>query len=76
VISPWPFFKWGVDILGPFPLAQGQVKFLIVAVDYFTKWIEVEPVATITANRIRKFYWKKIICRFGLPAVLVNDNGT
>jgi len=76
VISPWPFFKWGVDILGPFPLAQGQVKFLIVAVDYFTKWIEVEPVATITTDRVRKFYWKKIICRFGLPAVLVTDNGT
>jgi len=36
----------------------------------------VEPVATITADRVRKFYWKKIICRFGLPAVLVTDNGT
>ncbi|XP_045796465.1 uncharacterized protein LOC123890806 [Trifolium pratense] len=76
VVSPWPFFKWGVDILGPFPEAAGQVKFLVVAVDYFTKWIEAEPVATITAERIRKFYWKKIICRFGLPAVLVTDNGT
>ncbi|XP_024634507.1 uncharacterized protein [Medicago truncatula] len=76
VISPWPFFKWGVDILGPFPLAQGQLKFLIVAVDYFTKWIEVELVATITADRIKKFYWKKIICNFGLPAVLVTDKGT
>jgi hypothetical protein len=76
VISPWTFFKWGVDILGPFRLAQGQVKFLIVAVEYFTKWIEVETVATITADMIRKFYWKKIICSFGLPAVLVTDNGT
>ncbi|MCI11506.1 gypsy retrotransposon integrase-like protein, partial [Trifolium medium] len=61
VVSPWPFFKWGVDILGPFPEATGQVNFLVVAMDYFTKWIEVEPVATITAERIRKFYWKKII---------------
>jgi len=52
------------------------MKFLIVAVDYFTKWIEVEHVATITTDRIKKFYWKKIICRFGLPAVLVTDNGT
>jgi hypothetical protein len=75
VVSPWPFFKWGVDILGPFSEARGQVKFLVVAVDYFTKWIEVEPVATITAERIKKFYWK-IICRFGLPAVFVTDNGT
>ncbi|RDY14220.1 pol, partial [Mucuna pruriens] len=76
VMSPWPFFKWGVDILGPFPPAPGQVKFLIVAFDYFTKWIEAEPVATITAERVKKFYWKKIVCRFGIPAEIVSDNGT
>ncbi|RDX83637.1 Tf2-6, partial [Mucuna pruriens] len=67
ITSPWPFFKWGVDILGPFPPAPGQVKFLIVAVDYFTKWIEAEPVTSITTKRIKRFYWKKIICRFGIP---------
>ncbi|RDX80198.1 Gypsy retrotransposon integrase-like protein 1, partial [Mucuna pruriens] len=48
VMSPWPFYKWGIDILGPFPVAPGQLKFLIVVVDYFTKWVEAEPVATIT----------------------------
>ncbi|RDX66569.1 gag-pol, partial [Mucuna pruriens] len=74
--SPWPFNRWGVDILGPFPLAPGQIKFLIVAVDYFTKWIEAEPVAVISAERIKRFLWKKIVCRFGLPAVIVSDNGT
>ncbi|MCI29419.1 gypsy retrotransposon integrase-like protein, partial [Trifolium medium] len=47
VTSLWPFLKWGVDILGPFTAAANQVKFLIAAVDYFTKWIEAEPVATI-----------------------------
>ncbi|RDX96069.1 Tf2-9, partial [Mucuna pruriens] len=76
VTSPWPFFKWGVDILGPFPPAPGQIKFLIVAVDYFIKWVEAEPVATITAERIKRFYWKRIICRFGLPAEIVSDSGT
>ncbi|RDX83445.1 Retrovirus-related Pol polyprotein, partial [Mucuna pruriens] len=76
VTSPWPFFKWGLDILGPFPPAPGQVKFLIVAVDYFTKWIEAEPVATITTERVKHFYWKKIVCRFGIPAEIVSDNGT
>ncbi|RDX83978.1 hypothetical protein CR513_35046, partial [Mucuna pruriens] len=39
---------WGIDILGSFPLTACQVKFLLVAVDYFTKWIEVELVATIS----------------------------
>nr|KYP39629.1 hypothetical protein KK1_039060 [Cajanus cajan] len=47
-----------MDILGPFPPAKGQVKFLIVAIDHFTKWIEAEAVATITANNMQKFFWK------------------
>ncbi|RDY11149.1 Gypsy retrotransposon integrase-like protein 1, partial [Mucuna pruriens] len=74
--SPWPFHKWGIDILGPFPMAPGQVKFLMVAVDYFTKWIEAEPMATITAKRVKRFVWKKIVCRFGFPTEIVSDNGT
>ncbi|RDX66974.1 hypothetical protein CR513_54197, partial [Mucuna pruriens] len=48
---PWPFYMWGVDILGPFPLAVGQVKFLLVDVDYFTKWIKVKAITTISAER-------------------------
>jgi len=56
VFSPWPFHKWGVDIVGPFPLAPGQLKFLIVGVDYFTKWIEAEAVSRITADKVKKFY--------------------
>ncbi|WJX45371.1 hypothetical protein P8452_32256 [Trifolium repens] len=51
VMSPWPFYMWGVDILGPFPATQSQVKFLLVAVDYFTKWVEAKPVATISAEK-------------------------
>ncbi len=45
IYSPWPFHTWGIDILGPFPLAMRQMKYLIVAIEYFTKWIEAEPVA-------------------------------
>ncbi|GKE26440.1 reverse transcriptase domain-containing protein [Tanacetum coccineum] len=55
ITSPWPFYKWGIDIAGPFPKGPGKVKFLIVAIDYFTKWIEAKPVATITGNQIKKF---------------------
>nr|GEU32354.1 reverse transcriptase domain-containing protein [Tanacetum cinerariifolium] len=54
ITSPWPFYKWGIDIAGPFPEGPGKVKFLIVAIDYFTKWIEAKPVATITGARIKK----------------------
>jgi len=45
IYSPWPFHTWGIDILGPFPLAIRQMKYLIVAIEYFTKWIEAESVA-------------------------------
>ena len=48
ITCPWPFQQWGLDILGPLPIGKGQCKFIIVAVDYFTKWAEAEPLATIT----------------------------
>ncbi|GJX16724.1 reverse transcriptase domain-containing protein [Tanacetum coccineum] len=55
ITSPCPFYKWGIDIAGPFPEGPGKVKFLIVAMDYFTKWIESKPVASITRNQVKKF---------------------
>ncbi|XP_020240077.1 uncharacterized protein LOC109818937 [Cajanus cajan] len=75
IATPWPFSIWGMDILGPFPPAKGQVKFLVVAVDHFTKWIEAEALATITANNIQKFFWKNVVTRFGIPYALITDNG-
>lgn len=74
IISPSPFYQWGSDILRPFPLAVGQLKFLIVAVDYFTKWVETIP--RIIAERVRSFSWRNIICHFGLPGVIISDNVT
>nr|KYP52767.1 Gypsy retrotransposon integrase-like protein 1 [Cajanus cajan] len=64
ISAPWPFALWGMDILGPFPLAKGQCKFFLVAIDYFTKWIEAEPLGTITAGMVQKFLWKNIVTRF------------
>ena len=75
ITSPWPFQQWGLDILGPLPIGKGQCKFIIIAVDYFTKWAEAEPLATITEQKIRNFVWRAIICRFGIPRALVSDNG-
>ncbi|KAK4283985.1 hypothetical protein QN277_000879 [Acacia crassicarpa] len=53
-----------------------QFRWLIVAVDYFTKWIEAEPLTTITSARIRRFFRHNIVSRFGIPAKVVTDNGT
>ncbi|GKC90423.1 reverse transcriptase domain-containing protein [Tanacetum coccineum] len=60
-------FQWGIDIAGPFSEGPGKVKFLIVAIDYFTKWIEAKHVATITVAQIKKLdnpfkYWCEKLC--------------
>ena len=73
--APWPFAQWGLDIMSPFPTALRQLKFLVVGIDYFTKWVEAEPLATITEKSIHNFVSRNIICRYGIPRVLVSDNG-
>ncbi|KAL0310200.1 UNVERIFIED_CONTAM: hypothetical protein Scaly_2951100 [Sesamum calycinum] len=54
MLSPCLFFQWRIDIVGPFSLATAQRKFLLVAFDYFTKWVEVEPLARITEGEVIK----------------------
>ncbi|GJV24844.1 reverse transcriptase domain-containing protein [Tanacetum coccineum] len=76
VTSAWPFMKWGMDIVGPLPEGPGRVKYLIVAIDYFTKWMEAKPLATITGKQVVNFAYDNIVCRFGIPATIVTDNGT
>nr|GEW23937.1 reverse transcriptase domain-containing protein [Tanacetum cinerariifolium] len=75
ITAPWPFYKWGIDIAGPFLEGPGKVKFLIVAMDYFTKWIEAKAVATITGGQVKKFVWENIVCRFGISSEIISDNG-
>ena len=61
--------------MGPFPTAVRQQKFLMVGIDYFTKWMEAEALATIREKNVRSFVWRSIICRYRIPRVLVSDNG-
>uniref|UniRef100_A0A2N9IBS0 Integrase catalytic domain-containing protein n=1 Tax=Fagus sylvatica TaxID=28930 RepID=A0A2N9IBS0_FAGSY len=74
--SPWPFVQWGIDIVGPLPRAPGNKKFLIVATDYFTKWVEAEPLAHIRDADAKFFLWKNVVTRFGIPWAVISDNGT
>ncbi|GJV02302.1 reverse transcriptase domain-containing protein [Tanacetum coccineum] len=67
IMSPWPFYKWGIDIARPFPKGPGKVKFLIVAIDYFTKWIEGKPVTTITGTIHSKIGVKSCASISALP---------
>ena len=51
------------------------MKFIVVGIDYFTIWVETEPLAKITEQNVKSFIWKNIICHFRIPRVLVLDNG-
>ena len=74
MMAPWPFAQWGLDILDHFPVGTRQMKFLVVGIDYFTKWVEAESLAGITQQNVKNFVWKSILCRFGVPRVLVSEN--
>ncbi|XP_073154100.1 uncharacterized protein [Henckelia pumila] len=55
IVAACPFDQWGIDIVGPFPPAPAQKKFLLVAIDYFSKWVEAEALARITEGEVLKF---------------------
>ena len=61
--------------MGPFPKAVGNKKYLLVGIDYFMKWVEVEPLANIRDVDVKRFVWKNIVTRFRVPYVLISDNG-
>ena len=73
--SLWPFAQWGLDIMGLFPKAVGNKRYLLVGMDYFTKWVKAEPLANIRNVDAKRFVWKNIVTRFGVPQVLISDNG-
>lgn len=76
MVSPWPSAMWGIDLVVSLPIAKGGAKYAIVAVDYFTKWAEAEPLATITTKKVINIVVRNIICRFGLPRTIITNNGT
>ena len=64
-----------MNIVGPLPVAAAQKKFLLMATDYFSKWVEAEAYANIKDKDITNFVWKNIICRFEIPQTIIADNG-
>ncbi|XP_021735093.1 uncharacterized protein LOC110701771 [Chenopodium quinoa] len=65
----------GVGYFRTIPRGSLPEKWLIVGIDYFSKWIEAEAASNITEQTVRKFIWQNIITRFGIPKVLVFDHG-
>ncbi|KAK5786888.1 hypothetical protein PVK06_041536 [Gossypium arboreum] len=75
--SPWPFSMWGIDVIGPIsPKASNGHRFILVVIDYFTKWIEAASFANVTRTAVCKFLKKEIICRYSLPERIISDNAT
>jgi len=64
-----------LDIVGPFLKVLGNKKYLLVGTDYFTKWVEAEPLANFRDVDVKRFIWKNIVTRFGVPHTPFSDNG-
>ncbi|KAD3066715.1 hypothetical protein E3N88_34595 [Mikania micrantha] len=68
------FDLWGIDFMGPFPMSQGN-RYILVAVDYVSKWVEAQPCPTNDARVVVRFL-TKLFARFGTPKALISDRGT
>ena len=76
MVSPWPFSMWGMDVIRPItPKASNGHRFIIVVIDYFTKWVEEASYAIVTKIVVARFIKKEIICRYRLPERIISDNG-
>ncbi|XP_070029343.1 uncharacterized protein [Nicotiana sylvestris] len=75
--SPWPFVAWGMNVIGPIvPKASNGHRFILVAIDYFTKWVEAVTFKAVTKKAVVDFVHSNIICRFGIPKTIITDNAT
>ncbi|XP_059281349.1 uncharacterized protein LOC132035047 [Lycium ferocissimum] len=74
--SPWPFMAWGMDVIGPIePSASNGHRFILVTIDYFTKWVEATSHKSVTKKVVADFVKNNLIGRFGVPESIITDNG-
>ena len=71
-----PFSRIGIDIVGPLPESKNGNRYIVVAMDYFTKWPEARALREATAKEVAKFIYEDIICRHGCPKRILSDRGT
>ena len=71
-----PFSKVGIDIVGPLPCTTKNNRYIVVAMDYLTKWPEARAIPDATAVSVASFFYEDIICRHGCPKEIVSDNGS
>jgi len=75
--APWPFSSWGMDVICPIEhAASNGHMFILVAIDYFTKWVEAASYKVVTKKVVADFIRDCIVCRFGVPESIITDNAT
>lgn len=75
--SPWPLAMWGIYLIGIIePTASNGHRFILVAIDYFTKWVEAVLYANVTKQMVARFLKKEIICHYGVPNKIIIDDGS
>lgn len=65
----------GVDLMGPFPRSSSGNLYLIVFVDYYTRWVEMFPLRKATAEAVSQILTKEILTRWGVPTFILSDQG-
>jgi len=70
------FYRWGLDFLGELPPSAGGNRYAFIAIDYFSKWIEVIPVPVADSETVRRIVQLHLVARYGVPAQIICDNGS
>ncbi|MCO5584498.1 hypothetical protein L7F22_038426 [Adiantum nelumboides] len=75
VVANGPFEKWGIDAIGRLPRTADGKLYILVAIDYMTKWVEAQSVSRVTERTVSKFVYSHICCRFGAPQEIISNHG-
>ena len=74
IIKPWLFRGWGIDLIGQiYPPSSKNHKFILMATDYFTKWVEAISLMTVTSKEMVEFIKEHIVYQFGTPQTITTD---
>ena len=74
--SPWPFVAWGMNVIVLIdPAASNGHRFILVAIDYFTRWVEIASCKSVTKKVVADFVQNNFICRFGVQESIITYNG-
>ncbi|XP_058747191.1 uncharacterized protein LOC131620203 [Vicia villosa] len=77
IIKPWPFRRWALDVIGEIrPSSSKKQKYILVGIDYFTKWVEAVALTNVDQETVIDFIQNHIMCRFGVPETITTDQGT